>query len=1145
MRLRLLGAAAALLVSTLQSCSKAPPPQEPPHVLVFAGAATEGDAAREASIALLGRFASEGDFRIERASDPKTITDAKLAEFAAVVLPDAAVGKLDDAGRRAFERFVETGGGVIALHAALAAPSDGDAWPWYRRLASGLDVEQAASAPLVIEWTDGTPDPAKSPLTDAPFTVADLSPRVEVLAKSGDRALSWRQEYDSGRVFATALGASAATFDDARVQAHLRAGIRQVLAAPPRRADHYLPQDDRFTIETVVEGLSDPIEIAPLPDGDVLILQREGALKRFRAKDQRIETIRQFAVACRTASEDHSLECGGLGLAIDPRFDVNKFIYVYWSPLEPSVNRLSRFTLVGSELTDQKDLLDVRTDREHKTCHEGGSLAFGPDGCLYMSCGDNTDPFESDGLCPIDERDGRKEFDAQRSSGNSNDLRGAVNRVRPKDDGTIEIPDGNLWPKGTPKTRPEIFVKGCRNPYRIAIDPESGDVWYGDVGPDAAADVDGNPIGYDLLVQARHAAYFGWPYFRGGRPYRDKDFTSGAFGKSFADGIVNDSPNNTGITNLPLPERPVLFFPYSKSDRFPELGDGGRNAMAGPVCRQSRLKGTWPPYFDGVLFFYDWIRTHVFVVVLDDQRRFVTLHRFLANLSVHHPIDMEMGRDGSLWILDYGTNWWENQDGRLLRVRFGGFDRAPIVVASATPSDGRSPLAVKFSTDGSRDPEWEGDAPPDPSRALRFHWNFGDGIEDDGERPVHVFRTSGVFDVAVTATDVAGKSTRTTTRVIAGNTAPRAKLTVDAPDGCFQWDREVTYHVDVEDVEDGEGREHRVHPTEVEKRVEVTAEYFENGRPDATDAAEDPLLPGMNPRLFGTAQLKSNGCTACHHPKLPSVGPSFTTIAKRLAELAATSPDAAKAERARLIAKVRAGGSGTYGTVVMPPHAQASDAVIENMLESIVDFGAKKDVRIRGEHGVIRFPNRPVTGGVDVAGVFAVRAIYADRGAPNLPALSATTDTIWLDAPPIVARLKSDASAPEDLPATWARIVGRGAKHDGDHVGHWDDPGTYLRFTVEADRPGRYRATLVYAVPDDQAGSAFEIRCGDRKISGTFETTSGWEVYRELSVGEVDVTAPGLQRIELVPTNKAHDSIGDVRTLRLTRVPDGSSSGGK
>src|SRR6185312_17359179 len=113
---------------------------------------------------------------------------------------------------------------------------------------------------------------------------------------------------------------------------------------------------------------------------------------------------------------------------------------------------------------------------------------FDADGNLYLSTGDNTNPFESNSFNPIDERPGRQDYDSQRTAGNTNDLRGKVLRIHPEDDGTYTVPEGNLFPKGTPNTRPEIYTMGARNPYRISVDKESGYLYWGDVGPDAGTD---------------------------------------------------------------------------------------------------------------------------------------------------------------------------------------------------------------------------------------------------------------------------------------------------------------------------------------------------------------------------------------------------------------------------------------------------------------------------------------------------------------------------------------------------------------------------------------------------------------------------------------------------------------------------------
>ncbi|MGY8712038.1 PQQ-dependent sugar dehydrogenase, partial [Bradyrhizobium sp. 18BD] len=176
-------------------------------------------------------------------------------------------------------------------------------------------------------------------------------------------------------------------------------------------------------------------------------------------------------------------EEGMLGLAKDPDFAKNHWIYIYYSPADSSVNRLSRFTFEGDTITKktEKVILEVKAQREI-CCHTGGSIAFGPgpDKILFFSAGDNSTPFDekgqkyvSSGYAPLDDRPGHYQFDARRSAGNTNDLRGKIMRLKINDDGTYDIPAGNLFPKGTPKTRPEIYVMGDRNPYRISVDQKN------------------------------------------------------------------------------------------------------------------------------------------------------------------------------------------------------------------------------------------------------------------------------------------------------------------------------------------------------------------------------------------------------------------------------------------------------------------------------------------------------------------------------------------------------------------------------------------------------------------------------------------------------------------------------------------------
>ena len=117
--------------------------------------------------------------------------------------------------------------------------------------------------------------------------------------------------------------------------------------------------------------------------------------------------------------------------------------------------------------------------------------------------------YVNNGFAPLNDLPGHEQYDARRSSGNTNDLRGKIMRIRVKDDGTYEIPEGNLFPKGTDKTRPEIYVMGNRNPYRISVDQKNSNLYWGEVGPDANDDsfATRGPRGYDEVNQARKAGF--------------------------------------------------------------------------------------------------------------------------------------------------------------------------------------------------------------------------------------------------------------------------------------------------------------------------------------------------------------------------------------------------------------------------------------------------------------------------------------------------------------------------------------------------------------------------------------------------------------------------------------------------------------
>ncbi len=252
----------------------------------------------------------------------------------------------------------------------------------------------------------------------------------------------------------------------------LRAALPSVAAVPP---------DSKFQKVALDTNTSNPMALDVASDGRVFYVDRLG-------------DVRIIQPAGGTALAAHlnvftSNESGLLNLALDPAFATNHFIYLYYSPSATSVDRLSRFTVNGNtlDLASERVVLDVPVQRA-ECCHHGAGMVFDKaSGNLWLSTGDNTNPFASDGYTPIDEQSGRSSWDAQRTAGNTNSLSGKVLRIHPQPDGSYTIPAGNMFAPGTANTRPEIYQMGFRNPFRMGMDPKTGFPMLANFGPDAGS----------------------------------------------------------------------------------------------------------------------------------------------------------------------------------------------------------------------------------------------------------------------------------------------------------------------------------------------------------------------------------------------------------------------------------------------------------------------------------------------------------------------------------------------------------------------------------------------------------------------------------------------------------------------------------
>ncbi|MFJ2645131.1 ThuA domain-containing protein [Streptomyces sp. NPDC087420] len=832
----------ALLALVLGLGMASPPEADaaPFRVLVFSKVTNFSHDSIPAGVEAVRQLGTENGFEVEATTDATAFTTANLARFQAIVFNNTnstpESGDLLDAPQRAaLQEFVRAGGGWVGLHAASASERD---WGWYEGLVGAIfDKHPAVQTGRVKvldqahpstkglpelwerteEWYNWRTNPTGKVHTLAQIKVND---GITGLDEGVDHPWSWCQNYDGGRSWFTAGGHDASAFQEDAFRKHLLGGIQW--AAGNKPGDCTATKTSSFQRTALAtEDLADPFELAVAPDGRVFFIQRTGKLKVIDQKTLKVSTALDFAYTPEMTSQSDGL----LGLALDPDFATNNWLYLLNSDKTEKQLNLSRFTVTGNtvEPGSEKRLLTVPTQRDEgrANSHMAGSIAFDKNGDLYIATGDNTDPFASDGFTPIDEREGRRAWDAQRTSGNTNDLRGKILRITPEDDGTYTVPEGNLFAPGTDQTRPEVYAMGMRNPFRITTDPRSGALMVADYGPDARAAVaDRGPEGTVEYSRITEPGNYGWPYCTGNNtPFNDYDFATRTSGAKFDCGrLVNDSPYNTGLRDLPPAKPATVWYAYSASARFPELGTGGAGPMSGPVYDYDPANpnpAKFPEYFEGKWFNYELTRTwfKTFSFQEKDQTfqdpRFApvkagdlqSINGVFADMKWNQPFDADFGPDGSLYVIDFGLGsgtgrGGTNEGSGIYRIDHVGDNRLPTAKATATPDSGAAPLKVTFSSSGSGVP---GDLP------ATYAWDFdGNGTTDSTQaNPSHVYRTDGQFTARLTVTGPGGLTANSVQDITVGNTRPVVTIQQPPDGGMFSFGDTIPFKVKVKDREDG------------------------------------------------------------------------------------------------------------------------------------------------------------------------------------------------------------------------------------------------------------------------------------------------------------------------------------------------------
>ncbi len=537
----LLPAVVILFALVLFSCNNKRSGQ--PRVLVFSKTTGFRHSSIPNGIAAIQKLGAENNFAVDTTENADYFTDDSLKKYSAVIFLSTTGNVLEGPQEAALERYIQAGGGFVGVHAATDTEYD---WGWYVGLVGASFLShpaQQVAKILVVDKnniaTRHLPDVWER--KDEWYNFKTMNKDVHVLLKIDEKSyeggkngdnhpMAWYHDYDGGRAFYTELGHTEESYTEENYLKHLLGGIQYAMG-DNKKLDYSKattkmpPEEDRFVKTNLAVGeFFEPTEMTVLPNYDILVIQRRGEILKYDNETKKVKQVGFLNVYFKTQhTPGVNAEEGLLGLTKDPDFKNNNRIYLFYSPADTSVNRLSRFEFKNDTINpaSEKIILQFYSQREI-CCHTGGSIAFGPDGLLYLSTGDNSTPFDepnqkfvNHGYAPLNDQPGHEQYDARRSSGNSNDLRGKILRLKINDDGSYAIPDGNLYLKNEPKTRPEIYVQGNRNPYRISVDQKNSFLYWGEVGPDAANDSmdTRGPRGYDEVNQARKAGYFGWPLF--------------------------------------------------------------------------------------------------------------------------------------------------------------------------------------------------------------------------------------------------------------------------------------------------------------------------------------------------------------------------------------------------------------------------------------------------------------------------------------------------------------------------------------------------------------------------------------------------------------------------------------------------------
>jgi cytochrome c len=350
------------------------------------------------------------------------------------------------------------------------------------------------------------------------------------------------------------------------------------------------------------------------------------------------------------------------------------------------------------------------------------------------------------------------------------------------------------------------------------------------------------------------------------------------------------------------------------------------------------------------------MRGWIFAVTMDEEGNYVDMERFMPSYKFSNPMDMEFGPDGDLYILEYGTGWFvQNDDARLVKIEYNGGNREPYVQVAVDRTRGAIPLEVEFNTAGTKDFD------RDP---LTYEWKVlnetGSQVASSEEpNPTFTLEEPGIYNARLTVKDDKGERTIAETELIAGNEPPELSFNLIGSNGSFFFENvPFNYEVTVSDKEDG-----TLGDGISEDQVSVTIDYLPEGF-DQVEIAQGHLMADASvAAASGKKLMEGSDCAACHKVDSKSIGPNFIN-----------------------------GGSGVWGDVAMAAHPTLTTDDAANIVKYIFSLSQEgepvKSLPVKGSYTTEIDDNTPKNG------VVVIRAAYTDRGANGVPPATAVESFI-------------------------------------------------------------------------------------------------------------------------------------------------------